>query len=444
MPGQLNHDVPSLKRAEIGRLTRRIAWGAVVVAASSLAALVVVYGSAPALILAGAAAVLVLLTSAMLRTGVRLDVALFAFVALAAPWNAVRISPSVTLADGLLFACFVLAVLRPARRSPPPPALIGAATGIGLVIIGGVIASIAAGTEALGPAVKYATASLGVMAVVTAMEPEVRHVRLWLAAFATGAALSGVFGLVNDASGLLGRELGLTTHPNHLGLASCLGVFAALGAAEPTHRMAWKLAAWTLVAANTVAVISSGSRAALLGLLAGGVLVAVALGRRFPRQMIAAGAVSAALMVLVLPQLSENNALARLLRQGAGVESAAAADELRRSAIERGFESIAANPWIGNGFPELLAAHNIYVQAVVAGGVLGLAGIVVLTSTALVRVLSLYRSATVTAVALAAATVGYLTCGLFQNILFDRYVWVILALALVFRPSGVEPSARPG
>lgn len=417
---------------------------AVLLAAGVLASLAS-DGSTRTGVLAVGAAVLAALMGATMATGRRIDVALFALVAATAPWNAVRVSPTVTLADALLVATAAVSFAYGGRRRAPSSALVVTVLGVALILLGSFIASLAGGTEAVGPLVKYAAASIGVLLLVALIDPNHQHLRLWMSSFSIGAALSVAYSLATPGAQVVGRELGLTLHPNHLGLTSALGALLAVTVALRSPPSLWSSSAGgVLVLVNLAGALASGSRAALVGLVAGAVVLAVLLGRRHPGRLVLMGTGVVLAVTAILPFLSPTNALARLLRQGAGLESAVAADELRRSAIERSLEGIASSPIVGGGFPELLAAHNIYVQAVVAGGFLGLVGIAVVVVAAGRHALALMRSADRTAWLLTAVLAAYLACGLLQNILFDRYVWVVLAMVVAYRIADLPSRARLG
>jgi O-antigen ligase len=182
-----------------------------------------------------------------------------------------------------------------------------------------------------------------------------------------GAAASAAWAAITPRS-FVSRALGLTTHPNHFGLACVLAVGLGLGLAMSStgwHRASAVAGVVLLIAG----VALSGSRAAVLGLVV--VIRLTAVLARSLRILVVSGvtALLAAMAVIAgLVHIPESNALSRL----AGGGGSAASDLGRELATAEAFASINRHPFTGEGFEFAQAAHNIYLQVLVVGGPLAL------------------------------------------------------------------------
>ena len=115
------------------------------------------------------------------------------------------------------------------------------------------------------------------------------------------------------------------------------------------------------------ALIASGSRAALAGLVVWGV-ASVVLSRRFRLPLIVLGALVAGAAALVLPGIVDpgGSALSRTLAPS--VREAESSAE-RASNYREAIDQIADSPWFGSGFADPLRFHSVPLQMVVNAGV---------------------------------------------------------------------------
>ena len=207
---------------------------------------------------------------------------------------------------------------------------------------------------------------------------------------------------------------------------------------------------WSLIVqkpsipAILASLMASGSRAALVGLLVAGVTVLVLSGR--VRLAIRAAMVASTVGVLVLTSALHlsGTGLDRLF----GNASASRSDAERVGKLVNSYDRFAAHPLTGEGFEFAQEAHNVYLQVLVAAGPLGLVGLVVVVSFTLSGILRSRRRPGTRATGdrallagLGAGYVGYLAAGAFQNILWDRYLWLYVAAAVTLAAQ-VRP-ARP-
>lgn len=263
--------------------------------------------------------------------------------------------------------------------------------------------------------------------------------RSWVApafagAYVLGSAVNVGLAMVGDVS-VEGRRIGESSHPNVLGLC-CLLAFALLPYVWETIDQRWRWLVVACGAANVWGIWISGSRAALVAAVA-----AVALYILFTRSVVVAlAAFGAAIPALYYtgsslgPQgTSDQNALTRLLGGGSASASDAAREQLSQEALDV-FE---AHPIFGAGLAQVLEAHDIYLQIMAAIGIVGLAFYLILLGAVVLRAMSLPGVGRL----LLLPPLTYMMVGFMTPILWDRYIWAVLALpflAAVSREEDVE------
>lgn len=280
-----------------------------------------------------------------------------------------------------------------------------------------------------------------------------RHVPLELLVWAwtVGAAVSAAVavadfaGLTQIGPGLIGyaqqagRQTGLASQPNHLGFACALAAPAAVHLL--TRRGFRGVCGAVILALQAAGVVLSGSRGAQLGLLLVAVLTAALLLdlRRHLAVLTYAAAVGLLAVVAVGPRLLAE--VGELLRFG-GDPAAAQSDSIRLLHAEQAASDIAHRPVFGVGYQVLLEAHNIYLQVSAAGGAVLLCSLLVLVGGALRTSFRLAKSGDALAVALFGCVLTWALCGLIENQLTDRYLYVpisAIAALVVARRAGAHP-----
>lgn len=224
-----------------------------------------------------------------------------------------------------------------------------------------------------------------------------------------------------------GRRIGYSTHPNVMGLCGMLAL-ALLPFLLRVLPRRWSWLVLLLGAACAWNVWVSGSRAALLAAAAVAVLF-VAIERRVE--------VALALFALAIPALylvgqaltgdgaNQNNVLGRLLGGG----TAAGSDAEREMLAKIALDAFTTHPVLGIGLGDVMEAHNIYLQVAAAVGVVGLAVYVLLLGSVALRAMTLPRPYAL----LVLPVLGYAMIGMMTTILWDRYVWAVLALPFLVR-----------
>ncbi|RYY45407.1 MAG: hypothetical protein EON53_10705 [Actinomycetales bacterium] len=234
-----------------------------------------------------------------------------------------------------------------------------------------------------------------------------------------------------------GRRIGYSTHPNVMGLCAMLGLALVPFLLRVLPRR-WSWLVLLLGVACAWNVWVSGSRAALVVAVAVAVLF-VALERRVE--------VALALFGLAIPALwivgnaltgggsMQNNVLGRLLGGGTAAGSDAEREYLAKVALD----AFTSHPVLGIGLGDVMEAHNIYLQVAAAVGIVGTAVYLVLLASVALRAITLPGPSAL----LALPVLGYAMIGLMTTILWDRYVWAVLALPFLVRLGDGAPEADP-
>lgn len=273
----------------------------------------------------------------------------------------------------------------------------------------------------------YSFSALVCLAFAYLLRPNEREVRLLCAAYASGVLLSCVVAIGQDVPGSL-RPTGLTTHPNHLGISALLGSAVWLALALSETRWWIRIASGLGFLITMFGVLESGSRASLVGMAAAVVFALVGV-RTKKRTVLWVGGLSvgAAVFLLGYIRIGSDNAVTRLLGQG----SAQAADEgrsIRYAVVE---QRIRDHPFLGNGFGDSRFGHSLYLQMWSIAGLLGLVAVVILVASTVHAWRLARRRNGRLAVALWSAYGGYLVAAILSNQMWDRYLWLVLALALL-------------
>lgn len=367
--------------------------------------------------------------------------------AFAAPLSGVRVRGA-ALSDVFLVAAVALTLPSYAtgRRRAPLPVRSEVFLGLAAIVCGGVLGTFFATRPAAGLAemARFVVAAAGSVAAVAVWAPRPARTRWFCGLWLAGAVFNACWAIAVGPVGAL-RPEGLSTHPNHLGLVCMLGAAVALGLLL-AERRALRTAAAAALAPLLLALLQSGSRAAVVGLAVTVPVFAVLTRRaRVALRLLAVGAVLGAAVLAGWVHLPEQSGVARLVGGGA---SAVESDAERAEHLSRSLDRLERHPLTGVGFESAKEAHNIYVQIAVAAGPLGVLGFA-LVARSVLRNRSEVRAAGPAAgdrallAGLVAGYTGYLVAGAFQNLLWDRYLWLYAAAALVLGASlaaGLRPA----
>ncbi len=345
---------------------------------------------------------------------------------LMAPMNSLGLAGNIDVSDVFFVLGFGLLIPRMLSRGRPrlPPLYV---MGIAILFTGGMISSLLSAhvTSSLVGFLKIILATMVLVFVLNLLKPSGKLLDTLVWAYVVGQMISTAYGIVRHGhTTAQGRNVGLTTQPNFLGLGGQIS-FALLVflfyRVKPQHR-------WIVLGAMAVvgySVFASGSRASLLCCA----LVALAwpIVERSAMAwywLLSGGAIAVISANSLLSALGQKNILDRL----SGNTSAQYSDAARTDLLHQGFALFWKHPIQGNGWTKdtLLAFHNAYLEVAVGGGVLTLVGFVLVIA-ALVR--PLFQQGTPNR--LAYAGLSYAAFGLIGPTLYDRIVWAALALILV-------------
>ena len=98
-----------------------------------------------------------------------------------------------------------------------------------------------------------------------------------------------------------------------------------------------------------------------------------------------------------------------------------------RTCCTRRLDQFLASPILGDGLANILAAHVIYLQIAAGLGVLGLAFYLLVLWSTVQPIATLTPPFSL----LALPSLAYVTLGFVTPVLWDRYIWAVLALALL-------------
>jgi len=359
----------------------------------------------------------------------RLLLGLLALTGFVAPMDSIRAGGIGGLADVMLLASLgllafiVLATGNYRKLTSYGPVLL-AATGMAFAGLIGTFFSVSPASSALNIA-RFTIAVCGMMIVFANAAENDRDVRLLMWSYVMGSSASALYGLVRPSPS--GRPQGLSFHPNALGLTSVFALCLLCGLISVAS-LRVRVIGLALVAILGLGIVISGSRAALVA-GAVGTLVFVVASRNQRLIRYGALAVVSAILALFLGlyALPETTAIDRLFTPS---ELTSQIDQERALVRDVAIQEIDAHPLTGSGFGNATAAHNLPLQALQAGGILGLAAFLFLVASILRPLIRRRRDRLVAGVL--AMYCGYLATFFASNALWDRWLWfpIICGLAL--------------
>lgn len=421
--------------------------------------------------------------------------ALTLLAVVAMPSSAVRINESLTASDALLVLGYValaggtlLSLARGVALPRIPPWLLIGAGGLAVAAllvelfppdqvaefaIRGTATSLYDRNNPAAPAGDVAAASNAVIAarfvatllgvplllgvLASSWHRVASLVNVWLVGVAINCAVALLSWLnVISAADIVGRDyvllggggadrlVGLTVHPTHL------GTIAALALPVVFVRLAGRVRPGDVLLALLfiLGIMVSGTRAAVIGAFAGlGAMLMFQRGLRIRGVTIAGVAALAAFVAGIT-----NRALFSIVdRLASGSTSATTSDVSRSQAFADTFHDIIERPVVGYGFEVVRGGHNLYLELAHAGGIVALAAFLYFAVGLLRSAQSLGKDTTLpdasrtTAIGLTGAVVTWLTLSLFQNSVFDRFLYIPVGLlvALVINARSSVARTKP-
>jgi hypothetical protein len=405
-------------RRSVGRLTSFVVIGGCVVL---LLLLIVLSTAVPQVAIGFALFLGIVLTLGFERAGTFMMILALFF----APMNNVRAtggSSSITASDVLfLVATGLLLPSLIGKKFRAPGIYLAAASGM---VALGFMASLLSETPlaSLLYMAKLIVAGIVLPVVFMWWRPNLRILHILAMAYVAGEIVSVGYSLIDGAQ--VERAYGLTTHVNNFGLASLLAL-ALLPFVWSQLPRTLRPGVWFAGLICFWGVWTSGSRAALL-------MVAL-IALLFPLlersgKVAWLGAFAGASGLLFLSQIrgaDQESALGRLLGGSASVNS----DHERSDALKLGWSQFNEHPLTGRGFVDVIDFHNIYLAIAVAVGAVGVFAMLALLWSAVQPVFMGSRPYGL----MAYAALGYAGFGALSTNLWDRFVWIVLAMVLAAR-----------
>lgn len=394
----------------------------------------IVVGTQGSLILAGAAIGLAVGATLLIYLGTdRLGIACMLLGTFLSPINGLKVgSGNVTFADFAYVAGIFLLLPRLLKSTSKMPRLYT----IGLLIL--VVDALVVSMLNVAPAVSLAgfLRVLYAIWIIPVVLHRIRMSRNLLNTFAwtyvIGQLVSMAKGMTNGGGLGGGRSIGWTTHPNFFGLggqlAFCLLIF--LFYRTPREKR------WIVVGAAVlvgISVIQSGSRASLLCLALTVLVWPIVERTAISTYVLLSGAALGAIALnFVLSHAAQGSAFARL--QGGG--TATGSDEARQQLLDQGWTQFWAKPIQGNGWSDILAFHNAYLEIAVAGGIFAVFGYLFVVASV---IKPLFHEPVPNR--LAFMGLSYAAFAAIGPTVYDRVLWGALGLVFALHQ---DPDIEPG
>lgn len=210
---------------------------------------------------------------------------------------------------------------------------------------------------------------VGLLPIMVAWwSPANRIVSLLLWSYLAGHLVSTGQALIEGAA-YANRYDGLTHHPNAFGLAGLTSIAIVLYLFHRHTDVRARVVLAGFVGIGVLSITLSGSRAAVVVLVA--LILLIPIVER--SALLGFGlAIFGSLGVLSIPLLvdvsGEESAIGRL----AGGGTAGGSDRIREDALSDGFDRLWQSPILGTGFRNIELIHNVFLEAAVAIGIVGL------------------------------------------------------------------------
>ncbi len=311
--------------------------------------------------------------------------------------------------------------LAPRKLRMPTPWAIGLVTLFGFALLGSAASSSA--DASLYSLVQWIFFLGGLPILVAWWNPGSARIAQLLWAYVGGHMVSTLVALGEGKDPVTQRYDGLTIHPNGFGLAGLVCVAALFYLWDHHRERGLRILIGAAGAMSLLSIWLSGSRAALA--------VAVALVILIP--LVERSALSSAGVFrlggfvvgaapLILKLSGEASALGRLTGSGTAVE----ADSERESAFHAGLQQFLDAPLTGSGLVNVELYHNLFLEAAVAAGIVGLLSYAVILGTLARPLFGTHPERRLAWLAWAVLGVAAALPGL-----WDRTLWVPASLAIL-------------
>jgi O-antigen ligase len=345
-------------------------------------------------------------------------------------WNNVRVHPNLTFSDAFLAMSAALILLQRGGRAAIGTPNRHLATFAKVLLVGGLAGAAFSHSTDFGQvnAARFAIAVFTILLVVDSVAFDRARLECLAVCYVAGALANGLISLLPSNRVLVvGRAVGLTTHPNHLGFAMLLALWMAIGLLRSVNRRIKKVAL-TSLPILVATLLASGSRAALGGVMIGGLtLVLLARSKGVPWILWLCLAI---IPILAGPAFSGSiTKTAAVQRFFDPTSGEAASNEGRLAYFVEAKRLISGHPIAGVGFSNALKYHSVPLQLMVIGGLFGIVALFMLgRQTSLTLRMALRPSSSLQSRASASGFLATMAVLMISNSLFDRYFLMSLAL----------------
>lgn len=373
------------------------------------------------LIIAALALYLAVAVFGLHKVGSALMIVFFASV----PWDDVRIiggANGLKLSDLPFLAGLALlapSILRSRHRVPGL-----ALAGMGLFVVTGSLATLAQSnpTTEFSSLIQTVQGLVLLPLIVVAWQPTRGETVGAAAGYVFGSVVNVVASLLNGPVAGTGRYDGLTSHPNLMGTCAALSVALMPYLLEVIPR-SWRWLVVVAFAFCAYGIYISGSRAALICMILVAMLYPVARRSIVYALGLLALAIPVFIVVSQVAHPDDSSALGRLLGGGSSALATTGREENTQSVLD----ALVHRPLTGIGWDRAFLAHNIYVQAAGAIGIIGGVALVFILVEMVRPLLKVSWPYNLLALPVAVEAVN----GLVDPGLGGRHIWGIAALSLV-------------
>lgn len=364
----------------------------------------------------------------------RLGIALLLVATFLSPMNGLKLGEggNVTFADFGYVLAIGLLIPRLLQSTSKLPRLY--VWGVSILVVNALVVSAlsAIAIPSLLGFVRVAYAMIVIPIVFHRLRPSFTLLNAFAWAYVGGQLVSMFRGLATGTVTSEGRAVGWTTQPNFYALGGQLAfaLCAFLFYRTPKDKR-WIVVLVAILCAYSV--YESGSRASLLCIVTTVLLWPIVERTAISTYvLVSVGAVGAIIATYAIANAPAGSALARLRGEG----SAQGSDLQREISLQSGIDRFLANPIQGNGWTNILDIHNVYVEVLVAGGVIALLGFLFVMA-------SMLRPLFAEPVPnrLAFVTASYLVFAALGPTIYDRVLWGALGLVFALHPEDPNDSS---
>jgi O-antigen/teichoic acid export membrane protein/O-antigen ligase len=235
-----------------------------------------------------------------------------------------------------------------------------------------------------------------------------------------------------------GRTAGLTEHPNDLALACVMAlpivIVVATSSVARTWRAGYALGGLVLL----LGMLVSGSRAGMLAGVAGvcAVYLLAVPGFSRGRLILAMAAVLGAVGIIVVAIGPDASSVTVAINRLTGEVSVGESDVRRLDFYQQAITAFSSSPIFGTGYSNVRYAHDTFLQLLQSGGIMAVAGFVLLVGGTMAEGFRLSRAPLVAphvrivAMAAVASIFVWLVYGLAQTAIYDRFLFLPFAIIL--------------